>query len=93
MTVTMAATVAVMTPNGNEDNEDGNSKNNGKATTMLTTTTEGGERRQSCRDNRGGGHRCPWDTATVPMDASLQHAFVESVVSRREVCPLYCTGK
>ncbi len=36
-----------MTPNGDKDNENSNSKNNDKATTTPTTTTEGGERHQS----------------------------------------------
>jgi hypothetical protein len=83
---TKAAMVARMTPNGDKDNEDGNSKNNDKATRTLTTTTEGDERRQSRRDNRGGGHPCPGDTASAPMAASLRHAFVGSVVSQRDVC-------
>ena len=39
---TMAATAATMTPNGDEDNEYGNSKNNDKATTTPTMTTKGG---------------------------------------------------
>ena len=60
----MAATAATaatmtMTPNGDEDNEDGNSKINDKATTIPTSTTEGGERCQSHRNNRGGGHPRP----------------------------------
>jgi hypothetical protein len=45
-----------MTPNGDEDNEDGNSKNNDKATTKPTT-----------RDNRGGGHRRPRDAAIARL--------------------------
>jgi hypothetical protein len=61
--------VTVM-PNGNEDNKDGNSKNKDKAMTKPTTTTEEGERRQSHRDNRGGGHRCPLNSAIAPTTAS-----------------------
>jgi len=37
--------VATMTPNGDEDNEDGKSKNNVKALMKPTMTTEVGERR------------------------------------------------
>ena len=85
-TAAKAATVATMTPNGDKDNKDGNSKNNDKATRTLTMTTEGDERRQSQRDNRGGGHPCPGDTASAPTAASSRHAFVGSVVSPRDVC-------
>jgi hypothetical protein len=59
--VATATRVATMTPNGNKDIDQGNSKNYNKATTTPTTTTEGGEHCQSRRDNCGGGHRRPRD--------------------------------
>jgi hypothetical protein len=71
-----------MTPNGDEDNEDGNSKNNDKATMKPPTTTEEGERRQSLRDNGGGGHRRPRDAAIAPTAASSRHTFVGSCCFR-----------
>jgi len=37
--VTTAATVATMTPNGDEENKDSNSKNRDNAMMKLTTTT------------------------------------------------------
>ena len=59
--------VARMTPNGDEDNEDGNSKKNDKATMKPPTTTEDeGECRQSLKDNRGRGHHRPRDAAIAP---------------------------
>jgi len=39
VTVTTAATVATMTPNGDEENKDSNSKNRDNAMMKLTTTT------------------------------------------------------
>ncbi len=39
MTETTAAMVATMTPNGDKDNEDGNSKNKDKVMRMPTMTT------------------------------------------------------
>jgi hypothetical protein len=74
----MATTVAMMTPNSDKDNEEGNSKNNGKVTTTLAATTEGGERFQSHRDNCGGGHHRPRDAAIALTADLLQHAFVRS---------------
>ena len=71
-------TVVTVTPNGNEDSEDGNSKNNNKSTMAPTATTEGGEHCQSCRDNRGGGHRRPWDATIALTAATSRHAFVGS---------------
>jgi hypothetical protein len=66
--------VTTMTPNGDEDNEDGNSKNNDIAMTKLTTTTiEEGERHQSRR-----GHRRPRNTTIAPTAASSRHTFVGS---------------
>jgi hypothetical protein len=41
VTAATATTTAMITPNGDEDNKDGNSKNNDKATMTLTATTEG----------------------------------------------------
>ena len=54
MTTATAATAATMTPNGEEDNKDGNSKNNDKAMTTPPSITEGDASCQSCR-----GHQCP----------------------------------
>jgi hypothetical protein len=69
-----------MTSNGDEDNEDGNSKNNDKATTKPTT-----------RDNRGGGHRRPRDAAIAPTAASSRHTFVGSCCFRVERSELSTT--
>jgi len=80
-TAATATTVTTMTPNGDKDNEDGNSKNNDKATTTLTATIEGDEHCQSRRDNRGSRHRLPWDAAIALTAASSRHAFI-GVVSR-----------
>ncbi len=74
--MTTMATLATMMPNGNKDNENGNSKSNDKTMTMATTTSEGGQRRQSCRDNRGGAHHCPRDTA-ITLTAAPQHTCVD----------------
>ncbi len=84
--------VATMTPNGDEDNEDGNSKNNNKATTKPTTTTEEGERHQFRRDNRGGGHPRPQNAAIAPTAASLRHTFVGSCCFRVERSVLSTMG-
>jgi hypothetical protein len=65
--------VTTMTPNGDEDNEDGNSKNNDIVMTKLTTTIEEGERHQSRR-----GHRRPRNTTIAPTAASSRHTFVGS---------------
>ena len=66
-TRTTVVMVARMTPNGDEDNEDGNSKKNDKATMKPPTTTEDeGECRQSLKDNRGRGHHRPRDAAIAP---------------------------
>ena len=48
-----------MTPNGDEDNKDGNSNNNDKAMTTTTMTTEGGGCHRSHVYNPGGGCRRP----------------------------------
>ncbi len=55
MTVATGTTLATMTPSGDEDNKNGNSKNNDKET---TTATQQRQQRGVSRDNRGGGHRC-----------------------------------
>jgi hypothetical protein len=41
-TRTMAATVATVTPNGDKDNKDSNSKNNDKATITPNNNNRGG---------------------------------------------------
>ena len=64
-----AVMVATMTSNGNEDNEDSNSKNKDKATTKPTMTTEEGERHQSRRDIPGGRHSRPCNAAIAPAAA------------------------
>ena len=84
MTETTVATAAIMTkvamlmPNSDEDNKDGNSKNNNKAMAKPSATAEGGEHCQSHRDNCAGEHHPPWDANIVPTAALSRHAFVRS---------------
>ncbi len=90
-TRTTAVMVKTMTPNGNEDNKDGNSKIKDKAATKPTMTTKEGERCQSRRDNRGRGHRCPCNAAIASTAASLRHTFVGSCRFRVERSELSTT--
>ena len=71
-TAATAATAAAMTPNGNEDNEDGNGKNYDKSNDNSNINNRlGGERCQSRRDNCGGGRSRPPRDAAIALTGCL----------------------
>ena len=83
-----------MTPNGDEDNEDGNSKNNDKATTKPTVTTEEGEPRQRLAETIAAEDIVI--PVTLPLRPRLPHCDTllsdhDVLFPGREVFTLYYT--